>query len=298
MRLAALLGLCMVAIGCGELGGDSKPKPRAPLVTSEDLASFQPGSPAHAFLEWFRALQLRDAERMARYYVPSLGLSVADLERQRVAGAYAIDPLAPPVIERVVQRGPRAVVTVGFRTGLIAPNGRVDYKDQNEDRFVLRRAGGRWLLTGNSFLELVARESPEKSTPPEEEAIPKVGRRELARHPAGSPQRAFLEWFGALQRKRSAAAVRYYAPELKLGERELTRLRGQAAYAFDSLGPPRILGMSRRGDVATVRVGLRNYTSPTDFRESPPTTFRLRRADGQWRLTGNGLLDILASRAR
>jgi hypothetical protein len=295
-RLAALLALCVVATGCGELGGDTKPKPRAPVVNSEDLAGFQPGSPAHAFLEWFRALQLRDTERMARYYVPSLRLSAADLERQRAAGAYAIDPLAPPVIEQVAQRGPRAILTVRFRTGSIAPNGRVDYEDQNEDRFQLRRLGGRWLLTGNRFLELVARESTDEPTPAEKQAIPKVGRRQLSRYPADSPERAFLEWFGALQRSRSATAVRYYAPGLELTERELARLRRQAAYAFDGFGPPRILGVSRRGDVASVRVGLRNYISATEFKESPATTFRLRRAGGQWLLADNGLLEILATR--
>ncbi len=84
--------------------------------------------PARAFLEWFQALQLGQPRELARYYVPSLGLTPDDARaRSAEPASYAIDPLAPPIIKSVTTNGPEARVTCAFRTGRIWPNGRVDY---------------------------------------------------------------------------------------------------------------------------------------------------------------------------
>ena len=189
------------------------------------------------------------------YYVPSLGLTPETLARQRTAGAYAIDPLAPPIIEQVDVNGSRARVLAHFRTGRIWPNGRVDYTDKQVVPFELQLVDGRWLLASNSFVELVAREDTGALEPAPQ--VPRVTRRQLSRYPAGSPERAFLAWFGALQRSDARKAVRYYAPALGLSVREIARLRKEAD-GFDVLGPPRIVRVATRGNVATVTV--RNRT--------------------------------------
>ncbi len=183
------------------------------MVTEASLDRYEPGTPARAFLEWFRALQLRQSGELADHYVKSLGLTAETLARQREAGAYAIDPLAPPVIEQVSVNGTRARVMAHFRTGRIWPNGRVDYLEKQVVPFDLRLQDGRWLLASNGFLELVAREA--EGVLEEAAKVPTVSRRQVARYPAGSPERAFLEWFGALQRSEARKAARYYAPDLE-----------------------------------------------------------------------------------
>ncbi len=296
-RLAAILALVLAValstVGCGYLGGDTRPRKRAPVVTQRMLDRYPESSPAHAFLEWFQALQKHEVRRMARYYVPSLGLTVAELRQKRKAGAYAVDPLAPPFIRGVAKRGSRAAVIVRFRTGWLAPNGRVDYVNKNVSRFDLRREHGRWLLASDSFLDLVAREPSAATTP----HAPLVSRRQIARYPANGPERAFLEWFQALQKSRTAVASRYYAPALRLTPAKLRTQRRDAAYAFQGLGPPRIVGSSRNGPVVTISVAMRNYSVGNGaFKERDPIPFELRREGGRWLLTSNGLLELLASR--
>jgi len=292
VAIVALVALASVTAGCGELGGDTRPAERTPPVTAQLLDQYRPGTPARAFLEWFRALQLGKTRELARYYVPSLGLTWDTLEVQRRAGAYAIDPLAPPLIKSVTTDGRDARVDVRFRTGRIWPNGRVDYRTTREVSFDLRREDGRWLMADNGFVELV---SHVKTTPTK--GIPLVSHRQLSRYPAGSPGRTFLEWFRALQRKDARAAVRYYAPSLELTASELARQRARAV-RFDVLGPPNLVDVRTRGTRATVIVRLRTArnagTDPVDFAESPPTPFELRKAGGRWVLPNNGFLEVLA----
>jgi hypothetical protein len=298
LRLAALVVLLAAVLGsgCGELGGDTRPPRRSPIVTESSLARLQPDAPARAFLEWFRALQLGESRALADHYVPSLGLTPATLARQRKAGAYAIDPLAPPVIEQVDVDGDRARVMAHFRTGRIWPNGRVDYTDKQVVPFALRREDGRWLLASNGFLELVAREA--EGVLERAQQVPRVAPRQLARYPAGSPARAFLEWFAALQRRDARTAAHYYAPSLHLSVAALARVREQAD-PFDMLGPPRIVRVATHGDVATVIIRhrtIRDRSRPElGFSVSAPSPFVLRKVDGRWVLPSNGFLEVLAA---
>ncbi len=128
--------------------------------------------------------------------------------------------------------------------------------------------------------------------------MPLVSRRLLARYPAGSPERAFLEWFGAMQRSDARTAVRYYAPELGLTAAELARRRAQAS-GFDDFGPPKPVAVRTRGARATVIVRLRRLrhlaNGTVEFAVSRPTSFELRKAGGRWVLPNNGFLDVLAS---
>ena len=293
--LAALLALLAAASGCGELGGDTKPTAQTPVVSQRDLDRYPPGSPARAFLGWFQALQKGEARELASLYVPSLGLTPETLARQRTAGAYAIDPLAPPIIEQVDVNGSRARVLAHFRTGRIWPNGRVDYTDKQVVPFELQLVDGRWLLASNSFVELVAREDTGALEPAPQ--VPRVTRRQLSRYPAGSPERAFLAWFGALQRSDARKAVRYYAPALGLSVREIARLRKEAD-GFDVLGPPRIVRVATRGNVATLTVRNRTVLDQDKpelgYHVSDPTPYELRKVDGRWVLPSNAFLEVLA----
>jgi hypothetical protein len=290
--IVTLVALACAAAGCGELGGDTRPEQKTPLVTARQLDQYRPGTPARAFLEWFQALQVGKTRELARHYVPSLGLTWTTLEVQRRAGAYAIDPLAPPLIKGVKTDGRNARVDVRFRTGRIWPNGRVDYRTTREVSFDLRREGGRWLLVDNGFLELV---SKVKTTPTK--GVPLVSRRLLSRYSAGSPGRAFLEWFRALQRSDAATAVRYYAPSLELTASELVRQRARAD-GFNLLGPPKLLAVRTNGARATISLRLRTArnggSGPIDFLVSAPTSFELQKVGGRWVLPSNGFLQVLA----
>jgi ketosteroid isomerase-like protein len=294
--LALLVTVGAASSGCGDLGGDTKPPRRTPIITDRDLDRYPPDSPTRAFLEWFRAMQLRDAAGMARHYLPSLHLTPAELARQRGAAAYALDPQALPLIVEVKEEGDRAGITALFRYGRVWPNGRVDLTVKQVVPFRLRRQGGRWLLADNSFVQLVAREPGNARKPATPTLL--VGRRQLARYAPGTPARAFLEWFGALQRSQARRAARYYSPALKLEPREIARQRRLAASAFELLGRPRVVRATVSGDTARLIVRTRSLDGttpkPGDYTESDPTPFDMTRSDGRWVLTGNGFLQVLA----
>ena len=78
---------------------------------------------------------------------------------------------------------------------------------------------------------------------------------------------------------------------------KLKTQRRQAAYAFQSLGPPRIVKVERHGPAVTLNVAMRNYSAGRAvIKEGAPTPFSLRREGDHWVLTSNGLLELLASR--
>jgi hypothetical protein len=293
--LLTLSALLPVAAGCGELGGDTRPERRTPVVNESDVDRYEAGTPAHAFLAWFRALQRGDYPTLRGLYVDSLGLSEATLQRQRQAGAYAIDPLALPVIESVDVNGDSALVRARFRTGRIWPNGRIDYTNKEIVPFQLRREGGHWLLADNDFLELVAREPAAPA--PKPARLPIVSGRQLSRYAPGSPGRSLLEWFRALERRDARTAARYYVPALGISVPELAKLRREAE-AFDLLGPPIVVKVATRGNVAVVTVRnrtIRDSSKPEQgFVISAPTPFELHKVDGRWLFPGNGFLQVLA----
>jgi hypothetical protein len=119
----------------------------------------------------------------------------------------------------------------------------------------------------------------------------RVGPADVARLPAGSPERAFAEWYAAVQRRDAVAAVARFAGSAKITEPAL------AAY-WKRLPPPRsasmrITDVERRGRAATVFVMLTTrYVAPNgravEFRA--PRAATLVRSDGAWRLPGSWFL--------
>jgi hypothetical protein len=108
---------------------------------------------------------------------------------------------------------------------------------------------------------------------------------EVQRYPAGSPERAFLLWFSALQRMDAASYARWFAPSLAVDAAAVRRFwRAQPARIDAS---PQVTDVVRRGRTATVYVRLTTrYAAPNGrtivFRGIDGVSFVLGR--GGWRL--------------
>ncbi len=147
-----------IVAGCGELGGDSRPKIRPIIVTTAEVAAQPAGSPQRAFMAWYRALQRKDARAASRLYVRSAGVTPATFATERAQSEYALKRLAPPRILSVVASGRAAQMRVRFREGGLLPNGHTRSYDSSAGTVDLRREDGRWKLSSNAFLMLLARE--------------------------------------------------------------------------------------------------------------------------------------------
>lgn len=121
---------------------------------------------------------------------------------------------------------------------------------------------------------------------------------DIASSPEGSPERAFLGWFRALQRKDAWNASKYYLPRLGVTWSSFAIQREQAAYALDGLAPPRILSTRIAGRRARVRIRFRSGgvapNGKTHLSETDKATFILVRAGGAWKLFNNRYLELLA----
>jgi hypothetical protein len=125
-----------------------------------------------------------------------------------------------------------------------------------------------------------------------------VSRADVAARPKGSPERAFLTWFRALQRRDARGASRVYLPSLGVTAHEFAVQREQAAYALDRLAPPRIGKRTITGPVARLRIRFRGGglmpNGQTRLYDADFATFEFRRVRGAWKLSTNTFLTILA----
>jgi hypothetical protein len=113
-----------------------------------------------------------------------------------------------------------------------------------------------------------------------------VGDRVLARYPPGSPQRAVLKWYGALQRNDVLAVRRYYPARARFTTPpELRYQMGQARHFFQRVGlGPLSLDAVRSGS-ATVVTDLRVRWEAPNGRAvelRSPQSFTLVRERGRW----------------
>jgi hypothetical protein len=114
--------------------------------------------------------------------------------------------------------------------------------------------------------------------------------KQTQRWPAGAPARVVFEWWRALQFDNATVAARYYAKSLKITPAELD---GQLRLGANPLGldrRPRLVGVDRHGDRATVDVMLEGSTVNPNGRvdvERVARGFNLVREDGEWRLAEN-----------
>jgi hypothetical protein len=105
--------------------------------------------------------------------------------------------------------------------------------------------------------------------------------------PAGSPQRALVEWLSLMQQGRIEPALDYYARSVDIPEDQLRFIWAAAQDYWAQLGPPRIVTVERDGSRATVYAVLTRSTEAPNGRLDVfrrPFAFRLREERGGWRL--------------
>ena len=112
----------------------------------------------------------------------------------------------------------------------------------------------------------------------------------VERQPAGSPGRAFLEWWRAMQFDDVRAGARHYAAASAVTREQLDRQLQLATGAFGAR--PRVVDVDEAGERATVLVLLetraRNPNGRVDVLRVP-RSFELVREEGDWRLADNAL---------
>jgi hypothetical protein len=118
--------------------------------------------------------------------------------------------------------------------------------------------------------------------------------RQVERYPAGSPARAFFEWWHAIQYENAPVAVRYYRRGLGMTVGKLDR---QLSYGPGALGlsaRPRLVEVDEQGDNATVLTLLESVVENPNGRSDKVRRargFNLVREDGEWKLAENLFLD-------
>jgi hypothetical protein len=133
------------------------------------------------------------------------------------------------------------------------------------------------------------------ATPPAPAAAPNiVGDSAIAAEKPGSPGRALLQWWRAIQFQdiRAVDELTDSSTAEQFGARRLTRL---ARKVGSGLGGVRILGADLRGDEATIRALVLTF-EPGDRKADStlPLSFILRRENGQWRYADRNYLEALA----
>jgi hypothetical protein len=111
---------------------------------------------------------------------------------------------------------------------------------------------------------------------------------DVNRHAAGSPARALLEWWRAMQFDNATAAAGYYAASLRLEPEQIDRQLVLSRTAFN--GRPRVIQVDERDDRATVLVlfeqRIANPNGRVDVVRSP-RGFNLVRENGEWKIADN-----------
>jgi hypothetical protein len=147
-----------VAAGCDVLGSDDVPETvQGPeLLTRAQVDRYPSGSPARAFLEWWRAMQFDNATVAARYYSEDLGMTAAKVDNQLRSGANPLGLNRRPRLVDVEIDGDEANVMVVLSSLTRNPNGRLD-KVRTARGFNLVREGGSWKLAENLYIERAIR---------------------------------------------------------------------------------------------------------------------------------------------
>ena len=114
----------------------------------------------------------------------------------------------------------------------------------------------------------------------------------VERQPAGSPGRAFLEWWRVLQFNDARAGARRYAAAAAVTPERLDRQLEAASGAFSAR--PQVVEVNESGGRATVLVLLENRTRNPNGRVDVlrvPRSFELVREEGDWMLADNTYLE-------
>ena len=121
-----------------------------------------------------------------------------------------------------------------------------------------------------------------------------VTREQLARYPAGSPERTVLLWWRALQFNSPELAARYYSRDLKLTTADLEEQLKLGPDFLDLKAGLRMVGTDESGDTATIlalRRRVLQYPNGRADEVRVPMAFNLRREGGEWKLANNRYID-------
>jgi hypothetical protein len=115
-----------------------------------------------------------------------------------------------------------------------------------------------------------------------------VSKKQVERQPAGSPQRALLMWWRALQYKNAVEAVGYFSASLHMTPRRVSRYIQAADSSL--VNRPLLVDEDTVGDKAIVRVLMERITKNPNGRldrERKAQGFNLVREGGSWKLADN-----------
>jgi hypothetical protein len=118
-------------------------------------------------------------------------------------------------------------------------------------------------------------------------------KRQVERHPEGTPQRAFFEWWRAVQYDNAALAAGYYAHSAGVTVDKLDRQLGIGLDVMGLSARPRLVEVDESGDTAIVLTLLERVVENPNGRADRvrrPRGFNLVREDGEWKLADNRFL--------
>ena len=121
-----------------------------------------------------------------------------------------------------------------------------------------------------------------------------VSTADVERYPQGSPERTFLEWWRALQFGSGSQAVRYYASDVDVSQRELQRAADVGVELIGLRARPKVLDVLGDDGRATVYVLFtRAQLNPNGRADKvrTPRAFDLVREDGSWKLADNRYIE-------
>jgi hypothetical protein len=107
---------------------------------------------------------------------------------------------------------------------------------------------------------------------------------EISAQPAGSPQRALLSWFAAVQFKDYEGVSEFFAPEA-LKRISPARLRRDVNLVAPALGHPLVVESRPNGDKTVLRVLVQSFAAGTKGPTSnTPQTFVMVKDGNDWKL--------------
>jgi hypothetical protein len=119
-----------------------------------------------------------------------------------------------------------------------------------------------------------------------------VSSQQVDRQPAGSPQRAVLEWWRALQYRNPVEAARYYSADQHMTVKRMAKYIKPADPAL--VQRPKLVDAEISGNGAIVRLMLDQMTKNANGRvdhERKAQAFNLVHEHGEWKLSDNLYLD-------
>jgi hypothetical protein len=149
-------GLAVSLGGCGEIGRDWKGLRLMPaeVVGQPAIRAVPRGSPARTVLEWYRAVQRRDAAGAMRLYSRRVRPTPDAMHYEFTAtGGFFAGVTLDRVADVTARRG-RATVFTELRYRWQAPNGR-GVEVHQPQAFPLVREGGQWRLADDYFMRFV-----------------------------------------------------------------------------------------------------------------------------------------------